>query len=114
MPSQLDNSFGLEEAQLIKREPALEESGFRVPGVRGAEESSLRVDRSIDRDVGGFGHRQAEELGALIEAGRGLGMPCRRDADMHPLPATQEDEQVGVVEFAVTLQDRPGKPPGIA
>ena len=41
-------------------------------------------------------------------------MPCRRDADMHPLPATQEDEQVGVIEFAVMLQDRPGKPPGIA
>ena len=41
-------------------------------------------------------------------------MPGRRDADMHPLPAAQEDEQVVVVEFPVSLQDRPGKPPGVA
>ena len=63
MPSQLDDGFGLQEAQLIEREPAFEEPGLRVPGVRGAEEPGLRVDRSIDRDVGGFGDRQAEELG---------------------------------------------------
>jgi hypothetical protein len=33
---------------------------------------------------------------------------------MHPLPAAQEDEQVVFVEFAVAVENRPGKPPGVA
>ena len=101
-------------SQFVEREPALEEPGLRVPGVRRTEEPSLRVDRAIDDDVRGFGDRQAEELRDRMEVRRGLGMPDGRDADMHPLPAAQEDEQVVVVEFAVSVENRPGKPPGVA
>ena len=37
VPSHLDDGFGLQEGQLVKRESALEEPGLRMPGVRGAE-----------------------------------------------------------------------------
>ena len=49
LPSQLDNGFGLQVSQFVEREPALEESGLRVPGVRRTEEPRLRVDQRQPR-----------------------------------------------------------------
>ncbi len=81
MPGQFDDGFDLPVCEFVERQPALEEPSRRMPGVRRAEESRLRVDRSVDNEPRLFGEVRAEELGGYVEVRRGLGMPDSRDAD---------------------------------
>ena len=114
MPSQVDNRFRLQVRQFVEREPSLEEPGLRVPGVRCPEEPRLRVDQAIDYELRSLRQVETEELRDDVEVRRGLGMPDCRDADMHPLPSAQENEQVVFVEFAISVENRPGEPSGFA
>ena len=76
-------------------------------------ESRFRLLRELDVTTP-FRQVEAEGFGDGMEARRGLGLPDGRDADMQPLPAAQEDEQVVIVEVPEAVEHGPAKPPGIA